>query len=356
MATKQEPIRRTDVVRCESCGEDYSITYKRCPFCDERPGRSPRAGTGAVGRRASGSSNPLQVFILILSVALIIAALYIVFTTVAPLLSRREPSQQPDQPSVSQPAQPDSSSTGDISVIPGGDSSAENPGTDTPADPSVSQPGTDVPVNDPVVVTKVNSLSLNKTDFTLAPDETFAFKAKVDPADAKITWSSSNESAAKVSADGVVANVNTGAHQVKVTITAAAGDKTVTCTVYCRGGSSGNAGSSTTPTQPSTPSTPAAPSTPSTPSAPTAPAVPTTPSTPSSGTAINKSGKISGAGNGLNVRSGPGSSNDAIASLNNGTNVTVLEDAGNGWYKISFSGVGGTPTTGYVSGKYVSMN
>ena len=50
MATKQEPIRRTDVVRCETCGEDYSITYKRCPFCDERPGRSPRAGTGAGGR------------------------------------------------------------------------------------------------------------------------------------------------------------------------------------------------------------------------------------------------------------------------------------------------------------------
>ena len=67
MATKQEPIRRTDVVRCETCGEDYSITYKRCPFCDERPGRSPRAGTGSGGRRVSGGTNPLQVFILLLS-------------------------------------------------------------------------------------------------------------------------------------------------------------------------------------------------------------------------------------------------------------------------------------------------
>ena len=353
MATKQEPIRRTDVVRCETCGEDYSITYKRCPFCDERPGRSPRAGTGAGGRRVSGGSNPLQVFILILSVALIIAALYIVFTTVAPLLSRKEPSaQQPNQPSVSQPAQPDSStpgSIGDISVTPGGDSSAEEPGTDTPADPSLSQPGADVPDDNPVIVTKVNSLSLNKTDFTLAADETFTFKVKVDPADTKIIWSSSNESAAKVSPDGVVANVNTGSHQVKVTITATAGDKTATCTVYCRGGSSGNAGGSTAPTAPSIPSVPNPPSTP-------APSTPSTPSTPSSGTAVNKPGKISGAGSGLNVRSGPGSSNDAIASLNNGTAVTVLEDAGNGWYKISFSGVGGKATIGYVSSKYVSMN
>lgn len=346
MATKQEPIRRTDVVRCETCGEDYSITYKRCPFCDERPGRSPRAGTGAGGRRISGGSNPLQVFILILSVALIIAALYIVFTTVAPLLSRKEPSaQQPNQPSVSQPAQPDSS-TGDISVTPGSDSSAEAPGTDTPTDPS----GTDVPDDNPVIVTKVNSLSLNKTDFTLAADETFTFKVKVDPSGTKVTWSSSNESAAKVSPEGVVANVNTSSHQVKVTITATAGDKTATCTVYCRGGSSGNAGSSTTPTAP------AAPSTPATPTAPAVPSTPSTPSTPASGTAVNKSGKISGAGSGLNVRSGPGSSNEAIASLNNGTAVTVLEDAGNGWYKISFSGIGGKDTTGYVSSKYVSMN
>ena len=31
---KQSPSRRNDVIRCENCGEDYSITYKRCPFCD----------------------------------------------------------------------------------------------------------------------------------------------------------------------------------------------------------------------------------------------------------------------------------------------------------------------------------
>ena len=39
MATKKAPPRRnTDVIRCENCGEEYSTTYTRCPFCDERPG------------------------------------------------------------------------------------------------------------------------------------------------------------------------------------------------------------------------------------------------------------------------------------------------------------------------------
>ena len=53
------------------------------------------------------------------------------------------------------------------------------------------------------------------------------------PADAEITWSSSDESAATVSPEGVVSNVNTGSSQVKVTITATAGDKTAECVVFC---------------------------------------------------------------------------------------------------------------------------
>ena len=218
MATKQEPIRRTDVVRCETCGEDYSITYKRCPFCDERPGRSPRAGMGAGGRRVSGGANPLQVFILLLTVALIIAALFIVFTTVAPLLSRKEPSSSTQQPSVSQPAvsQPDAStpgSIGDISVVPNPDVSTEQPGTDTPA----VNPGTDTPA-DPVVVTKVNSLSLNKTDFTFSSLNEPAVQMKVNGTSSTPTWSIGNTSVATISSDGKVRPVGNGTTNVTCTV------------------------------------------------------------------------------------------------------------------------------------------
>lgn len=31
--------RENETVRCRYCGEQYSVTYKRCPFCDERPRR-----------------------------------------------------------------------------------------------------------------------------------------------------------------------------------------------------------------------------------------------------------------------------------------------------------------------------
>ena len=33
----------TKVFRCENCGEDYSITYKRCPFCDEKAAEEKKA-------------------------------------------------------------------------------------------------------------------------------------------------------------------------------------------------------------------------------------------------------------------------------------------------------------------------
>ena len=99
MATKKAPPRRnTDVIRCENCGEEYSTTYKRCPFCDERPGGRSYPPVG--GRRVAGGSrsgrggqpNPLQVAGLVISLVLIIAAVVIVFTTLSPLLFGSTPS------------------------------------------------------------------------------------------------------------------------------------------------------------------------------------------------------------------------------------------------------------------------
>ena len=90
MATKKAPPRRnTDVIRCENCGEEYSTTYKRCPFCDERPGGQGRAPVG--GRRVSGGGrshrpNPMQIAGLVISLALIITAVVIVFTSLAPMI------------------------------------------------------------------------------------------------------------------------------------------------------------------------------------------------------------------------------------------------------------------------------
>ena len=35
MASKRTPGSRPGLIRCDHCGEEYSESYRRCPFCDE---------------------------------------------------------------------------------------------------------------------------------------------------------------------------------------------------------------------------------------------------------------------------------------------------------------------------------
>ena len=58
-------------------------------------------------------------------------------------------------------------------------------------------------------------------------------------------------------------------------------------------------------------------------------------------------------GNGVRVRSGPGTNYEVLASVHNGGSVQIVESAGDGWYKITFSGVGGVNTTGYMKGEFL---
>ena len=84
------------------------------------------------------------------------------------------------------------------------------------------------------------------------------------------------------------------------------------------------------------------------------PAVTTT--SPSGNVTVGRPGVIVNADGGLRGRSGPGTSNEIVASLLNGNAITVVSDAGNGWYQISFSGSGGAAMTGYIMGEYISTN
>lgn len=328
METKQEN-RRSDVIRCEFCGEDYSVTYKHCPFCDDRAfyGREQTRGKGgkrvATNKRGGGyggGMQPVQIIGLALSFVLIIAAIYIVFTVLSPLFTGDEPagSQSGSQIStsqsggeVSQPevsvSQPGVSTSGDISapVIP-----------DISGDPTVLAP-----------IVTATGITLNTADVTLKANETLTIKATLAPADCTdtITWTSSDESALAVAQDGTVTNINKGASQANVTVTAQVGDIKATCIVRCKGGSTGNGNTGTG----STTTTPVA-----------------------SGT----TGTVTGTSTGLFVRTGPSKTAQAKESLLNGTQVTILEQTGDGWYKINYSGNGGKTETGYVAKDYVKVN
>ena len=103
---RQSSPRRADVIRCENCGEDYSVTYKRCPFCDERPGRGGVVGKRVANTRGGGYGrpvNPIQIAGLVVSLALIASALFIVFRFVgAPIFGGRKPNNSSQSNSSSQ--------------------------------------------------------------------------------------------------------------------------------------------------------------------------------------------------------------------------------------------------------------
>lgn len=78
---------------------------------------------------------------------------------------------------------------------------------------------------------EASKLTLNRTEFALfTTGSSFRLKAAGAPAGTTVTWKSSDEKVATVGEDGTVTYVSAG----NATITAAAGDLTATCKVYCK--------------------------------------------------------------------------------------------------------------------------
>lgn len=352
------------LIHCDACGEDYSATYRRCPFCGEKyndrniphaaadddddddgyvfdgqdlfddepasasasapKGGKRLSGTATASRRtpthsqarSSVAINWPRLITFLCSLIIIVAALVIVFTVIYPQL-HKDPSPNQSQPSHSDNVPSDS--------LPPSD-----PGTDVT--PPVS--------NAPVVDSGLKSFTMkgkNDLDFTLRVGEQHTLVPVFDPEGwtGEVTFTSSDTNYATVSKSGTVTNVNSSTSLRRVTITVAAGGHTVECTVYCRGTDSG----ADTPDVVITPSPD--------PSQSQAPAP--------GGLTIGAKGKIVGAAGGLRVRSGPGTTYTILASLLNGNSVTILEAAADGWYKISFAGANGATTTGYIMGQYISV-
>ena len=348
------------LIHCDSCGEDYSATYKRCPFCGGRQsGTAPvrqdpddeddgyvfdgqdafddipevtsssrskggkRLASGS-GRRSGSSStgrgappppiNWPRLITFLCSLVIIVAALIIVFTVIYPQLHK--------DPTPNASIAP----TGEPSSLP-----SALPSQD-PADPSADPAVSDDPSSS--APTSVTSLTLDTYDFTLWPGQSHTLKVTVAPADwdGEVTFTSSDTNYATVDANGTVTHVNTSTSLRRVIITVTAGGQSAECTVYCRG-------TETSTSAPPVVTTPA----------------PGTSQAPSGGLAAGAQGTIINAAGGLRVRSGPGTSYSVLASLVNGSKVTIVSNAGDGWYEITFAGSGGTATTGYIMGEYISV-
>lgn len=152
-----------------------------------------------------------------------------------------------------------------------------------------------------------HTIALDQSQVTLNSGVSTVLKAVLLPAveGAQITWSSSNPDAAPVDANGTVTNLYPGAESTTVTITASWNGLTSSCTVTCQ------------PAQ--------------------------------------QTGTVTNAENGLNVRSGPGTTYDKVGALRNESQVVVMGKE-EGWYQILFRNAKGLAAIGYVSADYLTID
>ena len=376
MANKLSP---NSLIHCTECGEDYSATYKRCPFCGaknaprqadpDRPasgadledtyvfdgqglfdeegdeGYAPANSRGGKRLAERPMSNPFanadinwpRVITFVCSLVIIVAAMIIVFTVIYPQLrgnSTVESSQNPSSPATD----PAGENTGS------GDPNATEPGT------AVTEPGTEpsaaVPPTSSAGLMSISFNRANDADFTLQPGGSHTITLSFTPASwsGDITWTSTDTTVATVDANGTVTNVNTSGKLRSAVITATADGLSLESKVYCRGAAATEPPATEPPASAPPASNPPA-------SAPPATQAPSG----SGGVTVGKKGVVANAPRGVYVRSSPSTSGEKIASLFNGDPITVLADAGDGWYKISFGGVKGV-TEGYLIGDCISTD
>lgn len=289
---------------CPDCGEKYSDTYKYCPFCEEEEILREDNGGRRVGHRAKPGISPITLILIFLIAVMAVLLIHLLKDIQMPANQPSEPNTQEepvdpvDIPDVEDPA-----ITEDPVVIP----------NDTPED---TTPDDQTPVN--------SDAKLNREDMTLSGGETF--QLVLSGVTTEVSWTSSNENVATVSGNGVVTPVKNGMCEIQ----AAWDGQTRICIVRIVNAGSGVSNS----VEPTTPSTPA------------------TPSTPTSGLKTGTA-KVINAANGVYIRSGAGTSNQPLASVRNGDEVTVVKSAGDGWYEITFIASGGSKATGYMKGEYL---
>lgn len=170
---------------------------------------------------------------------------------------------------------------------------------DQPAEPSNPDGTTNLPGS--------YLLALDRSEATLASGGSITLNASILPAvpEAAVTWTSSDPSAAPVSETGMVTNLYTGLGSRTVTVTASWNGLSSSCTVVCQ--------------------------------------------------QAQHVGSVTGAENGLNVRSGPGTSYTAVGGLRNGAQAVVLGYQ-EGWYQILFRNTAGQAAIGYVTEQYFTLD
>lgn len=206
--------------KCSECGELYSVSYKKCPFCEEEKmisrGKAPARRSGG-GRRVAAKEPSVMGPVMIV-VILLLAGLLVYFffgDQLAETLGFGGGEDSgienvEDGTSGGEDAVVDDPQGGD-DTTPGDDiTPPEDSGTDTPVvdDPVEDDPVEDDPASVPV---------LSREDFTLDLVSNTFYNMTVAGGTAPYSWKSSDEGVATVDENGTVTSVAGGTATITVT-------------------------------------------------------------------------------------------------------------------------------------------
>ena len=224
-----------DLIKCPVCGEKYSSSYRRCPFCEEedRPRKvsgKRRGGHHVAERKHTHSARgPL---IAVLLVVLVIFSWYLFGGKFMEKIQEDRANDvenvdpAPVDPTPVDPTPVDPTPVDPTPVDPTPDDPAVTP--DEPA-PPVVEPEPETPTVDPAALTVVGT-TLKKDDsgrFDCTIRMSDSIQLILRGTDAAVTWSSEDTSVVTVSADGKLKPVKAGTANV----TASVGGATVRCVV-----------------------------------------------------------------------------------------------------------------------------
>ena len=284
---------------CPVCGEKYSDTYRSCPFCEEEKNFRRGKGTKRKGGHRVRQGGP-SLLSPMLVIAILLMAVLLIYLLFGKAIGEKLGWGQ--DPAGSEPSGAVSSQ---------GSSGASSSGEEPVVDPEPAG------LTYEAALALPDGLTLSKTDYSTNvgdPDVTLS----VSGGSGSYTWLSENDAIATVSESGTVTAVANGTVNILVTD----GNQKAVCIVRVKGGSD--------------------------------PVTPAVDPGPTGGSLKLGAATVINAPAGVNVRSGPGTENAAIASLVNGNEVTIKADASNGWYEITFVGNGGVDTDGYVKGEFLA--
>ena len=205
-----------DFEKCPRCGEEYSSSYRRCPFCEEedRPRKvknKMKSGRRVTEKKKTYSGRGALIIILLLVLALLT---WVLFGEKLVERFAKPEEQEPPIEDVTQPTEVNDDPFYDPSAGDGTGDATNVTDPDAAEPPSVDVPSADTN-------TDALNAKLSSEDFTLRVGE--STQLTVTGTDAAVVWSSKNSTVAVVGSSGLVTAINPGT----TTITATVGGKTL---------------------------------------------------------------------------------------------------------------------------------